>query len=79
MPNPFKSSDKKESYEAVEKQQIAYDQKVIGKRSEKVNVQVEEQQKEESATVAEHETMVLLPKENPTLSCGSETSENQNA
>ena len=69
IPNPFKSSDKEESNEAVEKQQIAYDQKVIGKRSEKVNVQVEEQQKEESATVAEHETMVLprKRKSNPML------------
>ena len=74
--NPFESSNEEESNEAVEKQQIANDQEVIGERSEKVNVEVEEQQEEESATVAEHEKMVLLEKENPTLSCGSETSEN---
>ena len=41
IPNPFESSDKEESNEAVEKQQIAYDQEVIGERSEKVNVEVE--------------------------------------
>ena len=67
IPNPFKSSDEEESNEAVEKQQIAYDQEVIGERSEKVNVEVEEQQEEESATVAEHETMVLPRKSNPIL------------
>ena len=59
IPNPFESSDEEESNEAVEKQKIAYDQEVIGERSEKVNVEVEEQQEEERATVAEHETMVL--------------------
>ena len=41
-----------------------------------MNVDVEEQQEEESAAVAEHETMFSLEKENPTLCCGSETSEN---
>ena len=55
----FESSDEEESNEAVEKQQIVYDQEVTGERSEKVNVEVEEQQEEKSATVAEHETMVL--------------------
>ena len=59
IPNPVESSDEEESNEAVEKLQIAYDQEVAGERSEKVNVEVEEQQEEESATVAEHETMVL--------------------
>ena len=69
IPNPFESSDEEESNEAVEKQQIAYDQEVIGERSEKVNVDVEEQQEEESAAVAEHETMVLprKRKSNPML------------
>ena len=38
IPNPFKSSDEEKSNEAVEKQQIAYDQEVVGERSEKVNV-----------------------------------------
>ena len=52
IPNPFESSDEEKSNEAVEKQQIAYDQEVIGERSEKVNVEVEEQQEDESATVA---------------------------
>ena len=67
--NPFESSDEEESNEAVEKQQIAYDQVVIGERSEKVNVDVEEQQEEESAAVAEHEIMVLPRKRkfNPML------------
>ena len=32
IPNPFELSDEKESNEAVEKQQIAYDQEVIGER-----------------------------------------------
>ena len=42
---------------------------MIGERNEKVNVEVEEQQEEESATVAEHETMVLprKRKSNPIL------------
>ena len=68
-PNPFESSDEEESNKAVEKQQIAYGQEVIGERSEKVNVDVEEQQEEESATIAEHETMVLprKRKSNPML------------
>ena len=69
IPNPFESSDEEESNEAVENQQIAYDQEVIGERSQKVNVEVEEQQEEESATVAEHKTMVLprKRKSNPIL------------
>ena len=79
IPNPFESSDEEESDAAVEKQQIAYDQEVIGERSEKGNVEIEEQQKEESATIAEHETMVLprKRKSKPTVPCGSETSENK--
>ena len=62
MPNPFESSDEEESNEAVEKQQIAYDQEVIGEGSEKVNVEVEEPQEEESATVAEHKQWFALEK-----------------
>ena len=69
IPNPFESSDEEESNVAVEKQQIAYNQEVIGERSEKVNAEVEEQQEEESATVAEHETMAFprKRKSNPIL------------
>ena len=53
--NPFESSNK-----VVENIQIAYDQEVIGEKSQKVNAVVEEQQAYESATVAENETMILL-------------------
>ena len=61
--NSFESSNK-----VVENNQIAYDQEVIAEKRQKVNAVVKEQA-DESATVAENETMILFQKRksNPIL------------
>ena len=56
----------------VAKEQIAYNQKVIGERSDKMNLDIEKQQEDERAKIAEDEKWLFLEKENPTIFCDSE-------